>query len=286
MLLLVVLLAVVLGVGAWWVTAGRLTSAPALIGMSRTSAESAAGTAGVVLAFRTEYSETVPVGDVVRTDPSAGSKVAPGSTMQVYLSQGPERVEVPDLSNKTVPEAEQALAAARLQKGTVSYVFSDEIAEGRIVGFSPDAGIKIKVQSGIDYIVSKGPEPVTVPDVTGKPIADARRLLNAAGLKVTTTEQNDKTVPAGSVISSSPANGASAHRGDTISLVVSKGPVLVTVPAVRGKSQDDAKQALEAAGFKVTVKNGALLPLGIASYTDPPAGKPVAEGSTITLVIV
>ena len=79
------------------------------------------------------------------------------------------------------------------------------------------------------------------------------RSLETLGFVVTITEENSKTVPQGAVIAQNPAQGE-GRKGGSIALVSSKGPVMVPVPNVRGKSKDAAVAALKDAGFVVTIK--------------------------------
>ena len=88
------------------------------------------------------------------------------------------------------------------------------------------------------------------------------------------------------MISQSPPNGE-GKKGDRVTLTASQGPVVVTVPTVRGMPKDQAVTTLKAAGFDVatkTIVNGPTA-AGIAYGTDPAAGAKVPEGSTITVLI-
>ena len=134
--------------------------------------------------------------------------------------------------------------------------------------------------------VSKGRKPVKVVDFTGKNAETASRELSDRGLKVDATKQeNSDTVPKGRVISQSPRDGT-LFRGDTVTLVVSKGPVLVDVPNVVGQQVQQARQALEAAGFTVAVREALGGFFGTVRMQDPAAGSKAPKGSTVTLTIV
>ena len=91
-------------------------------------------------------------------------------------------------------------------------------------------------------IVSKGPRPIKIPDYTGKPADRAEAALEKRGFEVDTTEVNSDTVPKGRVVTQSPDSG-NGQRGDVISLVVSKGPVLVEVPEVVRMGVAEAHEA-------------------------------------------
>lgn len=93
-------------------------------------------------------------------------------------------------------------------------------------------------------------ETATVPDVTNKPIAEARAEIQSAGFKVgTETEVYNSDIPTGSVVSTNPAAGEQAKKGSTININVSKGTEQVTVPDLKGKTADEAQKALAAAGL-------------------------------------
>jgi serine/threonine-protein kinase len=111
-------------------------------------------------------------------------------------------------------------------------------------------------------------------------------VLTDRGFSVEVTEEHDETVPAGRVVSQNPSSGT-LFRGDTVQLVVSKGPVMVEVPAVRGVGVDEATQRLEAAGFKVqTVQSDVYVGLEFVVQSDPPQGTMAPSGSTVTLFLV
>ena len=104
-------------------------------------------------------------------------------------------------------------------------------------------------------MVSKGRQPIEVQDFTGKPADQAVATLTDAGLQVDATKQEFSTdVPKGSVISQSPASGT-LFRGETVVLVVSKGPEMVKVPNVQGKQLGEARTILVGAGFQVKVES-------------------------------
>ncbi len=93
---------------------------------------------------------------------------------------------------------------------------------------------------------------VTVPaDLAGKPAAEAEAALDALSLPHTQLPQTDPVVPAGTVISTDPAGGASVSAGSSVTLVVSAGPAMLPVPDLAGTSETDATAAIQAAGFTV-----------------------------------
>ena len=126
--------------------------------------------------------------------------------------------------------------------------------------------------------------PIT--DFTGKSAALATKALEKRGFEVDTTEVNSDTVPEDRIVSQSPDSGT-GQRDDVISLVVSKGPVMVEVPNVVGMGQEAATERLQAAGFTVTVRHASLY-VGVhyVVSTDPSRGTKAPKGSPIVISIV
>ena len=147
-------------------------------------------------------------------------------------------------------------------------------------------GQEVRRNTAVNLTVSKGPEPIDVPDTTGSTRAEAEDALQQRGFTVAVTEEFSDDVPKDAVISQSPTN-TTLHRGDQVDLVVSLGPETVAMPNVTAMKLDDAKRTLEEAGFTIETKESdSFLDLGFVSRTDPPAGTQVKKGSTVTLWLV
>jgi eukaryotic-like serine/threonine-protein kinase len=120
----------------------------------------------------------VPAGSVISTSPSAGALVVPGTSVLFYLSMGPQMVTVPDVTGMATADAKTAVIAAGLTAGIVLPIHSSTVPAGMIICTSPAAGTSIEIGSRVIFTASLGPEPnpppVTVPDVTGMPTANAR----------------------------------------------------------------------------------------------------------------
>lgn len=256
LLVAAVLTVLVVGGLGWWLGVGRYAEVPQLTGQAEAQAAAAAKDAGFELdVTRRAFSETQPLGTVISTDPAAGDRLLPGHTIHAVVSKGKERYAIPDLQGKTLDEARTALDDLTLKVGDVTEAFSEKTPEGRIMrttGFT--VGQQVKRGTVVDLVVSKGREPITVTDQTGKPRAEAEKALQGASFTVDVTEEFSDEVDQGRVISQSPAQGT-AFRGDTIRLVVSKGPENVDVPDVIGRTQEEAVKVLEEAGFTVDVQD-------------------------------
>ncbi len=164
--------------------------------------------------------------------------------------------------------------------------FDEKIAKERVITTDPVIGTALRRNAAVDVVVSKGPRPIKIPDFTGKPADPAQAALEKRGFKVDTTEVNDDTVPKGRIVTQSPDSGT-GQKGDVISLVVSKGPVMIEVPNVVGMGLDAAQDRLEAAGFRVSVRESSMY-IGVKYVvsTDPGRGTSAPKGSTVIVSIV
>jgi eukaryotic-like serine/threonine-protein kinase len=287
LLLVVLLLAVAAGVGGWWFGAGRFTSTPGVVNLSARAAETEVESAG--LTFRVDgraYSETVPAGSVVSTEPAGGEDVVRHGTVAAVLSRGPERHDVPRVAGLTLDRAQAALASERLEFGDAAYAYSPTVAEGDVLRSDPAPGTSLRRGAVVDLTVSKGPAPVKVPDVVGEDADSATAALEKLRFTVDASLENSDTVDRGDVVSQSPRTGK-LPRGAEVRLVVSKGPVLVEVPEVRRMTPDAAAAELRSAGFEVaTVKVEYYIGIGLVVKQGPGGGEKAPKGSTITIYIV
>ncbi len=289
LLLVVALLLIGLLAGsAWWFGAGRFTPTPGLIGMSKSEAKDALAEVGLSMDVApAAYSETVPAGEVMSTDPTAGSRVLDGGTVSVVLSLGKERHEVPKMRGKTEDEAQDAIAAASLKLGETTEKYDEKVAVGVVISSSPAAGTSLKPDALVDLVVSKGERPINVVDWTGKKAERATRWLDRKGLEPDVSTDFSNSVPEGRVISQNPTSGT-LFAGDPVTIVVSDGPELIEVPSgLRASGVKAATKELTDLGFKVnTEKSAGYLGLGYVFSVDPGEGTLVPPGSTVTLYLV
>ena len=287
LLVLVVVLTALVAYAGWWLGMGRYTSTPGIINLSVADARDKLEAAGLSLVVdREEFSETVPAGSVMGTDPQAGSRIVDGSTVEVVVSLGLERYAVPTLHGRTVSQAEEALVDASLALGEVEERWHERVPEGRVIIASPPAGQEQRRDTPVDLLVSKGPEPIEIPDLAGEDADRAQSRLTRLGFEPRVTEEHSDTVDKGAVVSQSPDDGT-GNRGDRIRLVVSLGPVMVEVPDLTAMSVDDATEALREVGLQVEVdKTDLFVGLQHVVGQDTEPGDSLPEGSVVTISIV
>ncbi|NYD58490.1 serine/threonine-protein kinase [Nocardioides marinisabuli] len=286
--LLAVLLATTLGIGAWWYGWARYSTVPSVLEQGRASAVAELEDAGFeVVLGEAVYSNRVPEGRVVTAEPGAGSRALEGDEVTIVLSLGIEQYPVPELAGRTLEEARSALAEVELEVGRVKERFSETVPDDQVVRSTPGPGKELRPGAAVDLVVSKGRKPVNVGDWVGEPADEAQRTLERKGLVVQRNEDVfSDDVAAGDVVAQEPTGGT-LFKGDTVTLTVSKGPELVEVPGVRAQGVDAARAQLESLGFVVQVENiSDYLGLGYVFRTDPGAGELVPKGSTITLFLV
>jgi serine/threonine-protein kinase len=281
-------LALAAGLGAYWFGYARYTATPGVLGLTQAAATHKLDAAGFdVRVGPAAFSESVPKGEVVDTDPGPGARVLDHGTVTLTLSKGKERYDVPKLRGLDVDHAQDALLGAHLTYGRSVPRWSDTVPRGVVIASTPQQGTRQPPSTVVDLVVSRGPQPVHVADWTGRSAARAEQVLGRQQLDVQTSEQYSDQVPQGDVISQDPGAGV-LHHGDSISLVVSRGPELVQVPGnLRAMGVDAATQLLESLGFQVKVDHADLyLGLGYVASSSPSPGDRVPKGSTITLRIV
>ena len=289
-LIVVLLLGLLTGWGAWYLTVGRYHQVPNVAGQSQSAAVNLLREDGFTVSSVLEqaFSESVPAGRVLRSDPGAGAHLLGGKPVQLVLSKGPERFTVPTVAGQPYATAQRAFGdiPVRLDRKDVADG-SGKVAAGSVIRTDPAADARVKRNQVIIVFVSTGPPIVSVPGVTGRSQDDATNVLQQAAFKVDVGQDFSSSVPAGTVISQDPVSGAHVPKFSSVHLVVSKGPPLVTLPQIpNGTSAGDARHTLEGLGLKVKIKKvfGGFLNKVVGM--DPGAGKQVPIGSQVTLTIV
>lgn len=255
-LLVSTFLVILLASGAgWWFGSGpgALAAVPTLTSRTVTSAEAALKVLEPKLTLINENSATVTQGLVTRTDPPAGSYLAKGSSLKLFVSLGPKLVAAPRLENLNIAEATAKLLASGFKLGAINSWF-DSHPIGQVYDYLGADGTPIPEGISIDLDVSLGP----IPAISGFDQAIAVTAIEATGLKIASIEQEfSDTVAAGKAIGLVPLTKPLGAGGE-VKLLVSKGPNLVIMPNVIGETVLAAKALLESAGLKVIVNTDQL----------------------------
>ena len=156
------------------------------------------------------------------------------------------------------------------------------VPKGNVAATRPAKGSVLKGDQVVTVVVSTGRPKVGVPEVTGRPVAEATAILGAAHLQARSERVFDDNVPKGRAVGTEPGAGSSVPWGSTVVLRVSKGPDLVEVPRVVGLSKGEATQRLREAGLKARF----VFPVGSRVVEQSPApGEKARRGSDVRLLL-
>ena len=255
-------------------------------GMLKDAASSTLKNQGFTVTVVENYDSAVEKGRVISQTPAGGTGQLPGTNITIVVSKGVQMVSVPNVVGKT-----ESQATASLQNAGFTWIITKEysttVASGNVIRQTPESGSALEKGSSVTLCISTGAEVITVPNVVGQTKANAVSTLESAGFKVTLAQEHSSTVPAGNVIRQTPASGTSQEKGTSISLCVSLGVEMVTMPNVMDMTETNAVSALESAGLVVIISRipttltnaGTVIKQSIEAYTQ------VEKGTEITLLI-
>ena len=193
-----------------------------------------------------EYSEEYAKDMVLRMEPDKGYLQA-GDSLKVYISLGPEYIDVPNLYGMTKQQAIAKIEQAGFSVGTISEVNSDNTEAGQVCGQSLDPGTSQKSGTEIAFSISLGPKMAVVPGVVGNSAEGyAYSAIGSANLYYSIEYAESTSVPAGTVISQVPEGGTSVPEYSTVKLVISVGPPTVGLGAndLTNMTQEQATSTL------------------------------------------
>jgi len=196
------------------------TTVPLVVGDTLPLAKAALQAARLKLGRVIYQASGQPAGQVIASSPSPDSTVAVGSSVALYVSSGPAKVAVPDVTGESEGQAKSDLHHAGFRVHAVSQT-SSTAPPGTVIDQSPPGGSLELPGATVTITVARAPATATVPDVRGDTPAAARAALSQAGFKVTQRSRN-VTNPAqnGVVVRQSPAAGSTAKKGSTVTILV------------------------------------------------------------------
>jgi beta-lactam-binding protein with PASTA domain/predicted Ser/Thr protein kinase len=206
-----------------------IVAVPDVAGLSASDATTRLEKAGFKVTTRDEFSNTVPKGRAISTEPAAGTQLSTSQVVTIVVSRGTNQVEVPG-----VVGLDDQAALASLQNAGLSGVLVQRDStepEGKVLSQSPGAGKLVARGSQVTIFASTGA--ITVPDVVGQARKTAVTALKKAGFTAAVTEETTADpAQVGRVISEFPPGGSRGRRGDTvtISVGVAAAPTTTTTP--------------------------------------------------------
>jgi beta-lactam-binding protein with PASTA domain/tRNA A-37 threonylcarbamoyl transferase component Bud32 len=222
---------------------------------------------------------------VFQQSPKPGDRTQKHNFVTIYVSLGPPKTDVPSVVGEPLDQALSDLQNAKLQGKSVR-VESNKPA-GQVVSQSPTAGASVEQGSKVTVRVSKGPQPIGVPNVIGSTFESAQSTLLGMGFAVSRLDVKSDQ-PKDTVIGMSPGPGTLQPPNTNIRLTVSKGPTTSMVPDVTSLSQSDAQAQLDASGFKVKIVSQPVTDPtqdGIVQTQNPTGGTQAPPGSVVTIAV-
>ncbi|WP_261808677.1 Stk1 family PASTA domain-containing Ser/Thr kinase [Nonomuraea sp. C10] len=268
---------------------------PDLVGKNLAVAERSARAQGFQVArVEGRHDEKVAEGSVLAMEPVHGTEVEAGTTITLVPSLGPKRVLVPKTAGLTQDDARAAIGEAGLTVGKMRRVKNLEVQRNHVIRTSPQVGEKVKEGAKVDIYVSAG---LVMPDVSGMPKDEAAAFLTQQGFQVQVNEVDDDAEPC-TVIAQSPKPKSEVDQGIPAMVTVARCETdfwhwfrgdnearddqeFRIMPGVMGKGINDAKNELQAQGFRVRVHN--LSNSGVVRFQRPGPNSERPPGAEVHL---
>ncbi len=301
LLTLVLLLATLAGGVGWWFGSGpgSLVAVPGVAGHSYDQAAAALEMEGFVPVRGEENSIDVAPDVVIRTDPDEGARLDKGTEITVFVSVGPASHTVEALNGKTEQEARDYLAGIDVNVAENPLILFSDAEAGRVINafvtprdgaevYGCGDGCDLREDDSVELYVSAG----AFPDVAGMSVDEAtstladKQVAVAGEIDYRFSSDVDKDIVIGV---QDRAEEGNRRPGDTVTLIVSKGPELFPVPDVTDETLVEAKRILENAGFTASYAAWGDLPgfaeLARVTGQDPGADKQLPRGGNVKLSI-
>lgn len=288
--------AVLIALIAWGMLRDSSVRVPDVIGLTQDRAINTLSSSGFQVDTVNRVKSGRPVNQVISQTPSGETSrdcaifgyFCSNPEIELGVSGGPGRVEIPEVAGLEQGEAENRLEAEGLEY-EVSEAPSPEYPKGQATGTDPPAGERVRLGTRVTLTISTGPSQVVVPPVVGLTSEAARQQLSARGLEISETEEPSER-PVGEVTAQSPDAGTRVEPGSTVEVTVSSGPdqTEVNIPNVVGQIRSDAVSSIRDAGLTATVieEPTTILPQdGRVIDQTPSGGTKVAEGTSVTLTV-
>ena len=283
------LLVIAAFVGWWYNTQGpgAYTAVPPVAGETSASARLILEQAGLSVEVLWENSDTVPEDIAIRTDPDAQSQILKGGDVNLIVSKGPRMSVVPAVTGILEDDAVKILTDAGFGIGNKDRVYSDVAPEGEVISTDPEAEASVPHYTAINLVISDGPQPITMPNVIGNSESEARAVLDQYKLNVIIETGRSADVQRGEVYQTDPAPGDGTTRTATVTIWVSEGKPIVTVPQFLLDTVADARREAISLGleprFRPAFGGGTCDEEAQILSQDPEAQQQVEMGTTISM---
>jgi serine/threonine-protein kinase len=228
------------------------------------------------------FNDSKPAGTVLSQEPAPENMVSPASLILLRVSKGPEKQKLPDLTGKSEAEAQKILAAMGLRLSIESTEPSAQIPAGNIIRQTPAAGTEVIKNSMVKVVVSKALEGLTSPNLVGKTVQEAQKILEPLGVSLNI--EGEEKGPDAVILSQKPKPGE-AISDKAITVTAEELPM---IPELIGKKLSAARELAAARGYQignVTYRDTNEVPPDVVLEQDPPANLEVTPGEKINVVV-
>ena len=242
----------------------------------------------------TVESEYIPAGRIIVQNPVGGTFAEKYGTVELTICSG-NGVQpplngisfVPFVEGDSEEDAREKLKTAGLGEVEIETDYNEIVKEGNVISQSIPGATEVKEGTPIKLILSKGPEPFSMPDVTGKTETEAVSILSKKGLVVKKEYEKNSEVESDHVIRQSVSIGSSVKRGDTVTIVISSGKKTSEVPNVVGLTKEDASSAIKDVKLKVfSLENyDSDIAAGRVISQSPEGGSILKKGDSVTIYV-
>jgi serine/threonine-protein kinase len=200
-----------------------------------------------------------------------------------------DEVRVPNVTGLDITTARQQLADMDLEVVEPREQFSATVRKGVVMSQLPAAGATVKEGRRIYLAVSKGEETITMPELRGMTLRDARMYLLRRGLNIGNVSYDfNDSVQAHRILSQAYAPGSQVPYGELVDVTVCKGADGVRVPDLVGFSFDEARALLEGLGLAtgtIMTEENSVFDANTVIRQRPPADSLLPSGSTVDLTV-
>ena len=258
---------------------------PYVVGIQQANAEKLIQDKGLIPNVHRVANADVAEGTVFAQSPTEGTRVDKQTVVRIDVSSGKPEVTIPSVVGQSVEDAVAELTRAGLDAQVVE--INSDRDQGTVTAQSPNAGTVVVQGTRVRINVSKGPRPVSVPNVVGLPYDQAASELQRAGFGVARIDVVSDQA-AGIVTDQQPSGGSEGSKGSSVTVSVSKGPSTAAVPDVTTQDVSIAQTTLDAAGFRTRVvleDTSDPTSDGIVVSQDPVGGTQAKPNSLVTLFV-
>ncbi|MGA5327274.1 Stk1 family PASTA domain-containing Ser/Thr kinase [Streptomyces griseoincarnatus] len=280
-------------IGRWAISGegvdNSTVATPNFIGATKADAQKRAANSDLELSFTEEPCEKQAKGNICEQDPTAGTKVEKGDTVNLVVSTGAPKVAVPSVIGDQIEDAKAELEGEK-------YGFVVEVEEeisgeepGTVIEQNPDLGEEVEKGTTVTLTVAKAEEKATVPDVLTKSCEEAKAQMTASTLTGNCVEEEtDDPNLVGKVIRTSPSANTEVSKNTQVQIFIGKAKAAekVTVPKVNGQRLEDAQRMLSEAGLSVAGVQGPNDPNARVLGSNPPQDSQVDKGTGVALFTV